>query len=162
MPRLKNRCPPMTRNRNTAIVCIDGQTIRLGPWASPQADEGYRLLIAEWMQNGRRLPPPAHDTEEAPEVSVAEICVGYVRYANGRYTPSEAQTIRAAVRHVRALYGTTAAPPRVITGNGGLRSADRALSTVRNGRHRWSRANACTRKTGWHATPSTNSPNRLR
>ena len=66
MPRLKHRSPKMTRNRNTAIVCIDGQTIRLGRWGSDEADEAYRRIIAEWMTNGRRLPPPEDEDEPVP------------------------------------------------------------------------------------------------
>jgi len=40
-----------------ALVEIDGKTIWLGPYGSDESHEAYNRIIAEWLANGRRLPP---------------------------------------------------------------------------------------------------------
>ena len=103
MPRLKNRTPKMTRNRNTAIVCIDGQTIRLGRWGSAEADDAYLRLIAEWMQNNRQLPDPTPEDEPA---TVTEVCVEYIKNARENRDPRDLDHIVPTLKIARQLYGS--------------------------------------------------------
>ena len=100
MPRLKNRPPRMTRNRNTAVVYIDGQTVRLGQWGSDEAREAYDRLIAEWLVNGRKLPAP--EPEDEP-VTVTELVVEYLRPARRRYDRGDLVNIEAGLKLMRQL-----------------------------------------------------------
>ncbi len=107
MPRLTNRPPRMCRDRHQAYVKIEGQRVQLGRWGTAKAREAYDRTIAEWLINGRSMPDATGDTNEpAP---VAEVLVAYVKWARRRYAKSEADTIEAAVRKVRHLYGSTPA-----------------------------------------------------
>ena len=58
MPRLTNATPKYRKHRasNQAIVTIDGQDFYLGPHGTRASRREYDRLIAEWLQNDRRLP----------------------------------------------------------------------------------------------------------
>jgi hypothetical protein len=106
MPRLKQRVPKLHRHvSGGAFVIIDGRRIHLGRYGEPLAQERYDRLMAEWLGNGRELPEPPED--DPLEVTIAEVCVKYWQHCKERYTPSEASTIRAAIRIPRRLYGST-------------------------------------------------------
>jgi hypothetical protein len=68
-----------------------------------------RLLIAEWLANGRRLPSPQ---PEKSEITIDELLLAYLTFVksynvkDGRPT-SEQDTIRQALRFVRKLFGPT-------------------------------------------------------
>ncbi len=104
MPRLKTRPPKMSRDRRQAIVWIDGQRLYHGRWNSPEAEENYNRLIAEWVSNGKQLPQPS--TAAAEPATVTEVLLAYWRYAKDRYSSAEAGTIKQALHRVRALYGS--------------------------------------------------------
>ncbi|MEX2673806.1 MAG: site-specific integrase [Phycisphaeraceae bacterium] len=57
------------------------------------------------LSNGRRLPQ-ASDEPAAEDNTVTIVCVAYIRHAAQRYSDSEIDTIRRAIRHVRKLYGS--------------------------------------------------------
>lgn len=106
MPKLIYRTPKMCRDHTTAVVYVDGQRIRLGRWGSPEAKEAYDRVLAEWLHNDRRLPPPAQHDQREDSITVTELCVAFMRYAESEYKPNEAANYRSALRIIRQLYGS--------------------------------------------------------
>jgi len=96
MPQLQHHLLKLSRHRRgNAYVKIDGQQIWLGAYDDPTTRERYDRLIAEWLANGRRLPPPDRG-DSGP--TVTDVCIQYWRHAQGRYQPGKAKTIRSAIR----------------------------------------------------------------
>jgi integrase len=91
-----------------AFVEIDGKRKKLGVWGTPEVTEAYARLIAEWEANNRRLP--VEPTAEDPTL-ILDIVVRYWDWAKAEYAakPANLQHIRAALRPLRDLYGTTPA-----------------------------------------------------
>ncbi|MEW4570473.1 hypothetical protein AB1L88_21620 [Tautonia sp. JC769] len=100
--------------KDLAVVRIEGKDSYLGPYGSAQSHEKYRRLIASWLAN---LPDEAKaagkDTQStAASLSIAELLLAYVRFAdgydrkNGRPT-KEAENMRQAIRPLRDLYAMT-------------------------------------------------------
>lgn len=44
-----------------AVVTLDGRDVYLGKRGAPESRAEYDRLIAEWLINGRRLPPSTRD-----------------------------------------------------------------------------------------------------
>jgi integrase len=91
-----------------AFVEIDGKRTKLGVWGTPEVTEAYARLIAEWEANNRRLPPPKTTTDPT---LILDLVVRYWDWAKAEYAerPANLQHIRAALRPLRDLYGTTPA-----------------------------------------------------
>lgn len=102
MPRLKTRAPRMFNDRGRAYVKIDGLRFPLGKWGTDEAREVYDRLIAEWLANGRKLPPETVSDEEA---TVAEVLVDYFAYAKSRGKGGDVDHIKQVFRLTRQLYG---------------------------------------------------------
>ena len=98
-----------------AVVVLDGRSHYLGPWDSPESRSRYDRALAEWLAGGRRDRDPAPPSVPEPRPSVSELILAYWRHAEGHYrgpdgTPTEELgNIKAALRHLRALYGPTPA-----------------------------------------------------
>ena len=118
MPRKKS--PPKYRlhkARNLAVVTIDGKDHYLGPYGSPESHEAYARLLADW--NCRHAtssgnPGAAADRPAGPELTVNELLLAYLRFAEDYYVSDgqptkELTCMREAIRPVRQLYGLTAA-----------------------------------------------------
>src|SRR4051794_11128207 len=95
-----------------AVVTLDGRDIYLGLYGSKQSRAEYDRLLAEWLCNGRRLPVPA--SANGTDLSVNELALAYLAFADGYYTKrgkptTEAQSIRTSIRPLRQLYGHTLA-----------------------------------------------------
>src|SRR5262245_7834566 len=102
--------PKLRRHPKGSVVVLDGKYIYCGPYGSPEAQEKYDRLIAEWLAQGRRLPVEKHDEP----LTVNELILRYWRFVKGYYVKdgrptSEQDTIRPALRFVRRLYGSTPA-----------------------------------------------------
>lgn len=73
-------------------VTLNGREVYLGHWprdqrkAPPAVRAEYDAVIGRWLANGRRLPDP---TAVAPPVTVNEIVLKFVEYANGHYAKKE-------------------------------------------------------------------------
>jgi integrase len=107
MPRLTRSFPKLCRHhRGQAFVKVDGQQIWLGQHGSPTARRAYDRLLAEWLAASRRLPPPRESAQQS-EPSLNHVILVYWRWAKRRYTASERDTIRYALRVLRKLYGRT-------------------------------------------------------
>ncbi|HZW34048.1 MAG TPA: site-specific integrase [Isosphaeraceae bacterium] len=85
-----------------AVVTLDGRDFDLGRHGTPESHAEYDRLIAEWLANGRRLPP-------GEDLTIAELIVRYLGHVDRRYTSDEPAKIRLALRPVRELYGLTLA-----------------------------------------------------
>jgi hypothetical protein len=80
----------------------------LGKHGTAASREAHKRLVAEWLQNGGRLPIDEH------AATVTEVVVAYTQFATGYYRKdgkptNEVRMIKAAVKIVRALYGRTKA-----------------------------------------------------
>ncbi len=92
-----------------AVVTLNGRDFYLGAWQSPESKTEYDRLIAEWIANGRMLP----SENSVSELTVAELCVGFLRhaasyYANDGETTSEYTCLKEAIRPLHELYSRTA------------------------------------------------------
>jgi integrase len=98
--------------RNCAVVTIAGRDHYLGAYDSAESWEKYHRLIAEHLAN--RNLPPAPVEPDAPPLTITELVIAYWRFVQAYYVKnghptSEQDTIRQALRFVRALYGSTPA-----------------------------------------------------
>ena len=104
MPRFKSQIPKLSRHaRGHAFVKIGGHQVWLGRYGAPLTQEKYDRIVAEWLANGRRLP--LRNEPEEP-TTVHMVMAEYWRWAKTRYGKTEAQTIQAALRIVKRLYGS--------------------------------------------------------
>ncbi|MGA2496757.1 MAG: site-specific integrase [Tepidisphaeraceae bacterium] len=91
-----------------AVVRLDGRDFYLGSWGTEVARGEYDRIVAEWLANGRHSP-----TVSCVELTVAEIMLRYVEFADGYYrstdgtSTTEPMKIRHALRPLRRLYGHT-------------------------------------------------------
>ena len=67
-----------------AVVTLDGRDIYLGRYGTPQSRAEFDRLLAEWLSNGRRLPAPT--SANGSDLSVNELAVAYLAFADGYYT----------------------------------------------------------------------------
>lgn len=107
------RTPSYRLHRPTgqAVVTLSGRDFYLGKHGVPASRAEYDRLVAEWLANGRRLPAAG---EPSADLSVAELILAYVKFADGYYVKngrptSEPVTIRLALKPLRLLYGHSAA-----------------------------------------------------
>lgn len=113
MPTLLRSVPKYRKHRASgqAIVSIGGRDFYLGPWGTKASRVEYDRLITEWLANDRQ---PIIGPNEAPSLTVAEVVARYWAFARkyyrkgGRET-SSVDSIRRALKPVRALYGQTLA-----------------------------------------------------
>jgi integrase len=112
MPAINSsRVPSYRKHKATgqAVVTLNGKDHYLGQHGTKASKTAYDRLISEWIAGGRALPA---DNEE---LSVSELIVLYWRHAQQHYrkpdgTRTSEQTIlKAAMRPLKRLYGTTPA-----------------------------------------------------
>jgi hypothetical protein len=59
-----------------ARVTIDGKDYYLGKWGSPEADEAYRRIVAQWL--AKEGPFAIHDDDP---VTIEGVLAGYRQFA---------------------------------------------------------------------------------
>lgn len=99
---------------NLAVVRLHGRDIYLGRYGSAESRQAYERAIAEWLANGRQLPPATavRDREPAPTVlTVNELLVAYWEHAQRYYVKNgkptgELPNMRDAMKPLARLYGT--------------------------------------------------------
>jgi integrase len=87
--------------------------VLLGKHGTPESRAEYARVLAEWEASGRRLPQRSAEPS-APDLSVNELILAYLRHVQNYYVKdgaptSEPDTIRQALRFVKKLYGHTEA-----------------------------------------------------
>jgi hypothetical protein len=82
-----------------AVVVLDGQSIYLGVWESPESRAKYERVIAEWLAQGRRSAPAAAGTGPIARdaLTVSELILRYFHYAQTYYPPRRGHHERNAV-----------------------------------------------------------------
>lgn len=84
----------------------------LGEHGTPESRERYHRLIALWEAGGRRLPesdwdaPPA---EKQAGLTIDEMILAYFTWAETYYRPTEAGTLKVALRLLRVMFGQSPA-----------------------------------------------------
>ena len=108
MPNASLRIPKPSRHATgQTVVRLNGRDFYVGRWRSPQAKAAYERLIAEWLAHGRTLNGDAGLTVVELSLAYWSHVQDYYRKA-GRFT-SEVDTIRQALRPLKALYAHTPA-----------------------------------------------------
>ena len=104
------RTPRIPRYRHhkasgRGFVELGQRYIYCGKWGTPEAEQTYARVIAEWLANGRR---PAVKPED---LTITELEAAYWSDAKLVYSdsPSQLDFIKYALRPLRAMYGDTAA-----------------------------------------------------
>jgi hypothetical protein len=110
LPRTVN-VPKLREHPKGSIVVLDGKYFYCGPFASAEATQKYDRLIAQWLANGRQLPPPEPDQAG---LTIDDLLLAYWKFVKTYCVKdvrptSEQDTIRQALRFVRKLYGPTSA-----------------------------------------------------
>lgn len=96
-----------------ARVRVNGEYVYIsGKYGSPESRQKYGELIAE-MASGVEVDPLESGDEDAP-LTVNELILGYIRFAEGYYVKNGRQTdevgcIKSALKPLRELYGYSAA-----------------------------------------------------
>lgn len=98
-----------------ARVIIKGEHIYLGKYGTPKSWEKYHRIIARQL-DGQRVSTPTrlrHDSHQ-PNLTIDQLMLTYWQFAQGYYVKNEQPTgetdnIRAALRPLRKLYGSTEA-----------------------------------------------------
>jgi integrase len=111
---MSKRPPKYRRHKPSgqAVVTLNGHDHYLGKHGTDESHAEYDRLIAEWLANGRRIPPRKG---AASGLSLNEVILAYWQHAEAYYrhpdgTPtSEADNIRLALRPLKRLYGHTPA-----------------------------------------------------
>jgi len=102
---MQRRMPKYSKHKASgqARVRIDGRTIYLGKYDSPDSHRKYDALIARWLSGEKPASPDA--------MTVSRLCVRYIEEharlyyrKNGRET-SELSTIQAALKPLIKQYG---------------------------------------------------------
>ncbi len=105
--------------KNLGYVCLNGKTIYTRPWGSDEAnaqpeaeaEAEYDRVIAEWLNNGRQLPPRL---KSEGSYLVKHLAADFWRWAKLHYRKGgkptrEMNNIRDALRPLLHLYGHTVA-----------------------------------------------------
>jgi site-specific recombinase XerD len=101
--------------KDLAVVRIDGRDHYLGKYDSPESHERYHRLIAEWLAAGRTSPPRHDDGTASAGPTIHTLVLAYWRHAELHYRgpdgqpTQELENMRAAIRPLRQLYGSTLA-----------------------------------------------------
>lgn len=106
------RLPSYRRHKPSgqAVVTLNGKDIYLGKWNTKASRREYDRLIGEWLAAGRCLPQGEAGLTE--HISVAELCVRYLRWARKYYRKHGCPTgsmdrVRIAIRTLRQTYAVT-------------------------------------------------------
>lgn len=101
---------------------IDGKDIYLGLYGSESSRIRYGQLVAKLaggmsvdpLADSNRKGPPRNDSEADPGPTVGELCLAFLRYAEGHYVKngqptSQLHVVKGTVRPLNELYGLTPA-----------------------------------------------------
>jgi hypothetical protein len=97
-------------------VVLQGKSVYLGKWDSPESRAEQERVISEWLAQGRQLPPQdvqpaAAGSPAAGDLTVAEMILAFWRHAEKHYRhpdgppTREQNNLRDALRPLRRLFG---------------------------------------------------------
>ena len=91
-----------------AVVTISGRDIYLGRHNTPESRERYDRAVAEWLANGRCLPP---SSDRGEKLTINELILAYWGYITTRYVRDGRPTLeqnktQLVLRELRKLYGS--------------------------------------------------------
>lgn len=112
MPRLSGSPVPQYRLHKPsgrAIVTLNKQDFYLGEYGTEESKQAYNALISEWLANDRQ-PLGKHKHPKSKGLSLAELCLGYLKFAETYYQKNgqptdEVTCIKQMIRRVRSHYG---------------------------------------------------------
>lgn len=97
--------------KGLAVVRLNGRDIYLGKYGTPASKASYDRVIAEWLANGKQLPPPS-SREPLPQssVTVNDLILAFMEHAKGYYVKNgqptgEIPNLKEALRPLTTLYG---------------------------------------------------------
>ena len=109
MPRRKliPSQPRLHNGSGQAYVRLDGRMIYLGRFGTPEAEAAFKRTVAEWLSTGI---VPNRKPAEDDGITVVELCVIFMRWAEGYYVKDDKPTgeqdyLRRAIRPLIELYG---------------------------------------------------------
>lgn len=96
-----------------AIVKIDGRVVYCGVYGSAAADAAYQAIVGEWLLRKAGKTAAIAKPEGAvvgSSITITELCVEYVRFAEGYYQHDGKPTrhfanVKSAIRRLRARFG---------------------------------------------------------
>jgi len=105
MPKLTTEVPKLCRDRDTAVVYLGGEKIRLGKYGSKIAKANYDRVVSEWLIRGRTTP------QATSGFTVADLLVPFLKHAKKHYGKKSSQYghFKANAKILRALYRYTQA-----------------------------------------------------
>ncbi len=106
-PSGSTKCPSYRLHKASgqAVVTIDRKDRYLGVHGTPESRLRYERLITAWMQGE---PVPARESESS-DITVAEVCIQYLRWAEGYYVKdgkptTELGNVKRAIKALRESY----------------------------------------------------------
>jgi integrase len=120
MPRKPSRIPKYCLHtfkrkggaiRKLAYCRVDGKTVYLGTFDSPESRQAYARLLAELAAS----PVRNIDSQQTPEgLTIVELCAAYLDFCEGYYVKHGQPTrhvdaVKLSIRAIRELYGFTPA-----------------------------------------------------
>ena len=111
MARSNSTRPPSYRLHKAsgqAVVTIDRKDHYLGVHGTPESRLRYERFISAWMQGE---PAPARESESSNDITVAEVCTQYHRWAEGYYVKdgkptTEMGNVKCAIKALRESYAS--------------------------------------------------------
>ena len=105
------RIPSFRHHKATGqgYVVLNGTHIYLGRYETPETQQKYHQVIAEWCANGYRLAAPPK------EITVMELCAAYWQHAQNHYrrpdgTPTNSlDRVKRVLTSLRGQYGLSTA-----------------------------------------------------
>jgi integrase len=108
------RIPKYRLHRPTGlgVVRLNGHDVYLGLHGTPESRQKYERVIAEWLANGRVLPPRPPASAPTNGLAMCELMLAFLEHAkryyvkNGKST-GEHENVGDALRPVAALFDKT-------------------------------------------------------
>jgi len=98
------------------VVRLNGNDIYCGIYGTPEAQQKYDRVVAEWLLTGQQTPPPsAVLPADLSSLTINELILAYfTQHVTSYYTKkskptSEQDNVRQALRFARGLYGNSLA-----------------------------------------------------
>jgi integrase len=119
----RDKTPSLTHHKASGqgVVRLNGKDVYCGPYGTPECKARYLRALADWEAADRQIatapadkPPAAYSPPGSADLTVNEILVAYLKYADGYYVKngeptSEPGNIRLAIKPLGEMFGDLAA-----------------------------------------------------